>query len=287
MLSQMRFITIFLSTLFLLLPSPGFPEYPRADTVKAIVGNIREKPSTDSRAIEKVYQGDTVTIQRLEGNWLYVKLTDGTQGWAHRILFDIPTPSPPLKTDGRNNNPALSATITEFGANVRAAPSRKAKIVDYLRRGDTVRILDKTGNWHRVEYEGKKTGWMHKSLFSPPQKEAVTENKKVKEIKSIQTVVYSEMEEKVLFTLSGYFPPKTSTISGDNPKVVCDFAGVQPIAGIPDEITADGKFTRKIKIDANDKGTKIFVILSPDYDYHIEQVFFKEEKVYSLIFRKM
>jgi len=251
------------------------------------MGNIREKPSIDARVIQRVYRGDTITIQRLEGEWLYVKLPDGTPGWAHRILFDIPTRSTPLKPDDDNSNPALSATITEFGANVRAAPSRKAKIVYYLRRGDTVRILGKTGNWLRVEYEGEKTGWMHKSLFSPPRKEAVTENKKVQEIKSIQTVIFSEMEEKVLFTLSGYFPPKTSTISGDNPKVVCDFAGVQPIAGISDEIIADGKFIKKIKIDANDKGTKIFVILSPDYDYHIEQVFFEEEKVYSLIFRKM
>lgn len=283
----MRSITIFLTTIFLLLPSPGFSKYPRSDTVKAAMGNIREKPSIDARVIQRVYRGDTLTIQRQEGKWFYIELPDGTPGWAHSILFDIPTRSTPLKPDDGNNKPALSVTITEFGANVRAAPSLKAKIVYYLRRGDTVRILDKTGNWHRVEYEGEKTGWMHKSLFSPPRKEAVTENKKVKEIKSIQTVVYSEMEEKVLFTLSGYFPPKTSTISGDNPKVVCDFIGVQPVAGIPDEITADGKFIRKIKIDANDKGTKIFVILSPDYDYHIEQVFFEEEKVYSLIFRKM
>ena len=283
----MRSITIFLTAIFLLLPSPGFSKYPRSDTVKAIVGNILEKPSADARIIQRVYQGDTITIQRLEGEWFYIKLPDGTAGWAHRILLKAPTHSTPLKPDDDNNNPALSATITEFGANVRAAPSRKAKIVDYLRRGHTVRILDNTKNWYRVEYESEKTGWMHKSLFSPPRKEAITENKIAQEITSIQTVISSETEEKVLFTLSGFFPPETSTITGDSPKVVCDFVGVQPKAGISDEIIVDGKFIRKIKIDANDKGTKIFVILSPDHDYNIEQVFFKEEKVYSLIFRKM
>ena len=210
MLSAMRSITIFLTAIFLLLPSPGFSKYPRSDTVKAAMGNIREKPSVDARVIQRVYRGDTVTIHRLEGKWFYIKLPDGTPGWAHRILFKIPTP-----------------------------------------------------------------------------KEAVTETKKVQEIKSIQTVIYSEMEEKVLFTLSGSFPPQTSTLSGDNPKVVCDFAGVQPTVGISDKIIANGKFIRQIKIDANEKGTQIFIILSPDYDYHIEQVFFEEEKVYSLIFRRM
>lgn len=307
----MRFIAIFLTVLFLLLPSPGFSEYPRSETVKAIAGNIREKPSTDSRVIQKVYSGETVTIQRLEGNWLYVKLSDGTQGWAHRILLETPTPSPPLKPDGKNTNPTLTATIEEFGANVRAAPSLDAKIVYYLRRGNTVRILGKKGNWRRVEYEDKKTGWMHKSLLSSPRKEEMaenkkapeiemhksplssprkeemTENKKAPEIKSIQTVVYSEAEEKVLFTLNGFFPPETSTIPGDNPKVVCDFDGAQPAAGISDKIPAGRKFIRKIEIEANDKGTRIFVILSPDHDYQIEQVFFKKEKIYCLIFRKM
>jgi SH3-like domain-containing protein len=283
----MRSITVFLTAIFLLLPSPGFSEYPRSDTVKAAMGNIREKPSTDARIIQRVYRGDTVTIHRLEGEWLYVKLPEDTAGWAHRILFDIPTPSPPLKPDDDNNNPAFSATIREFGANVRAAPSRKAKIVYYLRRGDTVRILDKTENWLRVEYEGKKTGWMHKSLFSPPRKEAVTENKIAQEIKSIQTVIFSETEEKVLFTLSGFFPPKTSTLSGDNPKVVCDFPGVQPADGVSDKTAANGKFIREIEIDVNDSGTQISVSLSPDFDYDIEQVFYEEEKIYILIFRKM
>ena len=72
----MRSITIFLTAIFLLLPSPGFSKYPRSDTVKAAVGNIREKPSADARVIQRVYRGDTVTIHRLDGKWFYIKLPD-------------------------------------------------------------------------------------------------------------------------------------------------------------------------------------------------------------------
>ena len=67
----MRYALI-LTTIFLCLSSPGFSQDTRTDTVKAAVGNIREKPGTDAPIIHRVYRGDTLTIYRQEGKWFFV-----------------------------------------------------------------------------------------------------------------------------------------------------------------------------------------------------------------------
>ncbi len=374
----MRYALI-LTTIFLCLSSPGFSQDTRTDTVKAAVGNIREKPGTDAPIVHRVYRGDTLTIYRQEGKWFYVKLPDGEQGWAHRILFMIPDTETRKKLAETPIPEPFRASLSSLGGNIREYPSRKAAVIRVLKKGDTVTIVDKEGNWYRVKLDDGTIGWAHTSLFSPPsdepkpetepmaeekpktKKESETEAKPepekqlkkepspdakptteskphgkpeakpkpvpeekpeskqepmpekklkpgpetipgkkpepvletmsgkepVREITSIQTIVFSDTEEKVLFTLSGFFPPKASTISGELPQVVCDFIGARPGAGISDNIRAEGKFIQQITVETNDTGTKVSVILSPKHDYNIEQIFYEKEKIYSLIFRKM
>ena len=372
----MRYALI-LTTIFLCLSSPGFSQDTRTDTVKAAVGNIREKPGTDAPIIHRVYRGDTLTIYRQEGKWFFVKLPDGKQGWAHRILFKTPDTETQEKPVDPPIPETFRATLSSFGANIREYPSRKAAVIKVLKRGDTVTVVDKEGNWYRVKLDDGTTGWAHTSLFSPPsdepkpetetepmaeekpepkkepkteakpepekqlkkepgpdakpkpeskphgkpeakpepvpeqkpeskqepmpekkpkpgpetipgkKPEQISEKKPVREITSIQTIVFSDTVEKVLFTLSGFFPPKTSTISGERPHVVCDFIGARPGAGISDNIRTDGKFIQQITVETNDTGTRVSVMLSPEHDYNIEQIFYEREKIYSLIFRKM
>lgn len=282
----MRYTSI-LATVFLLAASLGFSQDTGTDTVKVPAGNIRKEPNTDAPIILRVYRGDTLTISGQEGKWLFIKLPDGRNGWAHQTLFDAPSKEIPERSVQQGAAETFRATLTEPGGNVREFPSLDAPVIWVLKKGETVTVFDRERNWYRVKLEDGTIGWAHISLFSPPSKIPAPENKRVREITSIQAVVFSETEEKVLFTLSGFFPPKTSTVSGKIPQVVCDFIGAMPGAEISGAIRGEGKFIQQITVETDDNGTRVFILLSPEHDYNIHQVFFEKEKIYSLIFKKM
>jgi len=75
-------------------------------------------------------------------------------------------------------------TIKVYIGNLRARPSTKSSIIDKLKRGDKVTILEKKGEWVVVRLQDGRFGWVHQSLFqdkkriSKPKKVHLDKNKK-------------------------------------------------------------------------------------------------------------
>jgi SH3-like domain-containing protein len=48
--------------------------------------NVREGPGTEFRVIVTLRQGTPLTGYSYKGEWIRIKLEDGTQGWIHQAL---------------------------------------------------------------------------------------------------------------------------------------------------------------------------------------------------------
>ncbi len=51
--------------------------------------NVRKGPGTNYERITVINLGTEVTILKKEGNWLFIKLKDGKEGWAHAGFIKI------------------------------------------------------------------------------------------------------------------------------------------------------------------------------------------------------
>jgi hypothetical protein len=95
--------------------------------------------------------------------------------------------------------------------------------------------------------------------------------------------------EMVLFHLSGFHPPSVSAGEKDNPRVFCDFMGMEMDKGVEETITAKGKFVERIVTAKQNTPEKIRVVLHlvPNRDYDLQQVFFKNDNLFVLIVNEL
>lgn len=93
----------------------------------------------------------------------------------------------------------------------------------------------------------------------------------------------------VLFHLSGFHPPSVSAGEKDNPRVFCDFMGMEMDKGVEETITAKGKFVERIVTAKQNTPEKIRVVLHlvPNRDYDLQQVFFKNDNLFVLIVNEL
>ena len=64
---------------------------------------------------------------------------------------------------------AQDANVSSKSANLRSKPTTKARIVKVLKRGTSLSISDKKGNWYRVK-SNRSVGWMHAVTLRFPEK---------------------------------------------------------------------------------------------------------------------
>jgi hypothetical protein len=128
-----------------------------------------------------------------------------------------------------------------------------------------------------------------KAMDTPPI-ETVTpgksENPKLLNISFDDSSTKGEM---VLFHLTAFQPPMVSAAEKDNPKVFCDFMGMELSKGVEVDIAAKGKFVERISTSKHSKPDKIRVVLnlSPNRDYDLQQVFFKNDNLFVLIVNEL
>lgn len=71
--------------------------------------------------------------------------------------------TPQSKTKEEKSLPVI-AVVTGSVVNVRSGPGIKCNIMTKLKRNDTVEVLEKNGEWHKVR--SVEEGWIHSSLVS-------------------------------------------------------------------------------------------------------------------------
>lgn len=63
-------------------PEPDDPGLREAKVTGTSSLNIRSRATTKSRILASAAKGSTLYVLETSGNWAYVRLPDGTEGWA-------------------------------------------------------------------------------------------------------------------------------------------------------------------------------------------------------------
>jgi len=287
-------------------------DYKMENIVKSSTGNLYTIPDKNASIIDFLQQGDSITLLNQEGDWYIGKLPDKRLGWVHKDLFveqDVPDLSEP-EQDAETQQPEqiildqdspdikmsdekkedsepkpkkelFKAIVKVESGRVREEPTTRSAIKFRLKKGDIISVKEIQDKWYYIKLADGKTGWAYQGLFSKDLP---------KRIEGIRVEGSSDGDEKVIFTLNGFFPPKTFAYDDENnaPKVVCDFQQTFLAHGIDNIIPVGGKLVKKLRVGFHkspEPKVRIVVDLDPTQKYGVEQVFYKKTNLYILTFK--
>lgn len=138
--------------------------------------------------------------------------------------------------------------------------------------------------------------------YSLPPKEATNINpmsevgiQKQEEALDVSPVVYSiefdplsKRGETISFKMNGFYPPVVFGLEEDIPRIVCFFKNASAGTALTDMINTNGQHVKNIRIGKyqNPDNIRVVLELAPGSNYDLQQVFFKDDKVFMLIINK-
>jgi len=120
---------------------------------------LRAGPSLDDIIIGYVPRGATPNVISRDGDWLNVEY-QGEAGWiGARYVGDSGDCGGPVDLAPAAAREGDSLICTTGNLRVRAGPSIDDDIIGYVRRGTTLRLISRSGDWIEIEYRGE-AGWI-------------------------------------------------------------------------------------------------------------------------------
>lgn len=110
--------------------------------VQATSLNVRKEASTTSTIISKLYNENEVLIISNVQDWYKIRLTDGNEGWISSAYAGI------VKE-------GIDGYVNADSVNLRQEASTQSSVVAKLSKGAQLNVIEKTGDWYRVTYDGK------------------------------------------------------------------------------------------------------------------------------------
>ncbi len=243
-------------------------------------------PSTDARIMFWLTKGKTYTFTDKEGGWYHIQLADGRAGWAHLALYM--NGSQTRKIDKKTSeavsiNQKLTSVVILGGAHEKPALDSKVKF--RLEKGVTYTAETKQGSWYLIKNSNGDTGWAHKSLFDVSAANKPVDNaKSIKSVNDIRFEATPTGEEKVLFTLSGFYPPNVFLMEGSQTTLICDFSDIKSLNNLKPLVDINQRFVKRILTEMHKDALRVSIDLTPGKSYDVRQVFFKKENLFTLIF---
>ncbi len=282
--------------------TPADPESPLFEArLKVDSGRVRTLPTTNSGVKFGLQQGDTVSVRDTRDGWYFIQTRNGESGWAYHTLFYPPPEGASVAVSGESEaepaadseappvtagDPLFRARVKVDSGRVREAPTTESQIKFGIQEGDTVSVEDTRDGWYFIRLNGGPFGWAHQSLFSLD----AAEGSELKKIEAIRFEDGPAGEEKIIFSLNGFYPPKTFALDEEVPKVVCDFINTRLGPDLGNSITVGGDLVQKIRIgyhESPEEKVRVVIDLSPDKKYSVEQVFYKKTNLYTLTFKNL
>jgi hypothetical protein len=105
---------------------------------------------------------------------------------------------------------------------------------------------------------------------------------------SIEFDPKSNRGEMISFNLNGFHPPVVFGIEEDIPRIVCFFKNASAGSELKDMIDTNGQYVKNIKIGkyTNPDNIRVVLELVPGNNYDLQQVFFKDDRIFMMIINK-
>ncbi len=117
--------------------------------------NVRQAANANSKIVDWLQQGQVVDILNDGNGWDHVQLSNGKTGYVNDKFLKT------VSTGGDHR------TVTAYWLTLRNGPSADTAAIDYLKQGTNVNIISFSGNWAKVQVNGK-TGYVNTSYLSKP-----------------------------------------------------------------------------------------------------------------------
>lgn len=120
--------------------------------VNSSVANIRSGPGTNYEVLWQVekYTPMMVLDKDKTGDWYYIKDYEGTIGWINRDILD--------------NTDTVITKPKDERCNVRSEPNTSSDVVFKAVKGVPFKVLERKGDWIRIQHVDGENGWIHKML---------------------------------------------------------------------------------------------------------------------------
>ncbi|MGE1108601.1 cell wall-binding protein EntB [Bacillus wiedmannii] len=146
--------------------------------VTADVLNVREKPTTESKVVKKVKEGEKLKVIHTEEGWSKIDLNGKEVFVSAEFTKDV-------------------YYVTANLLNVRSDASTESKILGRLKTDDVIESTHQVEDgWLQFEYKGK-TAYVNVSFLSSTAPVEKTAKEKTKQVAKVQKVVKSKEEAKV------------------------------------------------------------------------------------------
>ena len=138
----------------------------KTGTVTTDVLNIRSGAGTSYSKIGTLKKGATVKILQTSKGWHKIELSGSKTGWVSADYIKITTSSNSGSTSGGSSSSGSTSTTKKTGTvttdvlNIRSGAGTSYSKIGTLKKGATVKILQTSKGWHKIELSGSKTGWV-------------------------------------------------------------------------------------------------------------------------------
>ncbi|MCJ7839932.1 N-acetylmuramoyl-L-alanine amidase [Lederbergia sp. NSJ-179] len=122
-------------------------------TVQTNSLNVRSQPDPTSERIGVLNEGDQVKITGEQNGWSQIEY-ESEIAW---VSSDYISKVDAVTTASSQTN---QISILYDGTNIRKKPALKSQIVTQVSSGETFSVLEKNGDWYKIEYASGKTGFV-------------------------------------------------------------------------------------------------------------------------------
>ncbi|MFS0569720.1 SH3 domain-containing protein [Brevibacillus sp. 179-C8.2 HS] len=126
-------------------------------------------PDATSPAIGQLHAGEKITVLNRQNGWIQFPY-DGVNAWLSTDQNNTNTGQPTLPVNGNgstqpqtgqpSSSASQTATVKTDGLNLRSEPNTTSAIQATLPVGSKLTVLEKQGDWYRINTAAGKTGWV-------------------------------------------------------------------------------------------------------------------------------
>ncbi len=117
-------------------------------SVTSTVANIRSGPGTNHEVLWQLEKYHPLIILEKKGRWYHFKDFEDDSAWVHESLVGKMDTVISIKTN----------------CNVRSGPGPNHDVIFMVEKGVPFKVLQRKGNWVKIEHADGDRGWIYKSL---------------------------------------------------------------------------------------------------------------------------